>query len=344
MPADYAPRTRDGTLIQIHTDNAEESLLRKRQREYSKRTKGTKRWHPYEVKPVKTKKDPNEERPVLGKEIVPELYPGSIALLAKTRSGKTTVIAHLTEHCIDERTAVFIFCSTVDLDPTWIKIVKDLRHRGVHVTTFTSIHNPQTGRNQLLDLFNRFEEQSKQDERNKKAHKSLTEIVQQSKFLAVPNPIADPDLVAASEAKKEEEYTTSAPKRWVFLDDLAQQELRLKTLDNCLKKTRHYKSRMTVSTQHIIHLQPSAMTQLTMVCMWKGYSPSYMFKLHDRLGMQSALDFKQFWLLYSEVTKQPHAFLTYYIKDEKFRAGFALPELDPAQVFGEADPTNVHLT
>lgn len=366
MPEDYFPTDREGDPIKVATDNANLSLKRKRE----SARKG-KRFHPYVIKPIKVKEDPDEKKPVLGRELIPELYPGnvivglavlwknrdercatltlqrllahagSVALLAKTRSGKTTVENHLMEHCVDERVSVFIICSTVDIDSAWVKIVKDLRRRGVGVTTYSGMFHPVTGANVLDGIFAQFEIKKKQEDKEKKSRKSLHEVVQAPKFLAAPNPISDPDMVAPSESKKEDDYDTSAPKRWIFLDDLSSQELRAKCLDNNLKKCRHYKARMCVSTQHIIHLSPSAMTQLSVVCMWKGFSPTYMEKLHDRLGIQSVMDFKQFWLLYSMSTKEEHSFLTYYIKDEKFRAGFALPELPIEAVFVPPDQADV---
>lgn len=379
MPDDYYPLDSQGNPIRVATDNADKSLMRKRQ---DKRRKQGKHYHPYEIRPIKVKKDPNESKPLLGKEIIPELYPGmnecglhgnwassvalvyarstqwpsvaerilqvlyhagSLALLAKTRSGKTTVINHILEHCVDERVDVHIFASTVGLDASWIKVVKDLRHRGVGVTTYTSIFHPVTGVNQLNAVFAEFERKKKQKEKEKKTRKSIYEVVQAPKFLAAPNPIADPDLVAPSESKKEEDYETSAPEHWVIIDDMDQEQLRAKCLDNNLKKCRHYKARILISTQHIIHVTPSALTQLSMVCFWKGFSPNYMAKLHDRLAMHAVIDFKQFWLLYSMATKEDHSFLTYYLTDGSFRSGFSMPPLPVEAVFVPPDQADVQV-
>lgn len=379
MPEDYFPLDSEGKPIRVATDNADKSLMRKRQ---DGRRRSKKHYHPYEIKPIKIKKDPNESKPLLGREIIPELYPGmnvsglfgrwaafdaiayprstqwpavaeqilkvtalagSLALLAKTRSGKTTVINHILEHCVDERVDVRIFASTVGLDASWIKVVKDLRHRGVGVQTYTSIFHPITGANQLNQVFAEFELKKKQKEKEKKQRKSLHEVVQAPKFLAAPNPIADPDMVAPSEAKHEEDYETSAPEHWVIIDDMDQEQLRAKCLDNNLKKCRHYKARILISTQHIIHVTPSALTQLSMVCFWKGFSPNYMAKLHDRLAMHAIIDFKQFWLLYSMATKEDHSFLTYYLTDGTFRSGFALPPLPVEAVFVPPDQADVQV-
>ncbi len=340
MPDDYYPLDSEGKPIRIATDNADKSLMRKRQD--ARRKKG-KHYHPYEIKPIKVKKDPNESKPLLGREIIPELYPGSLALLAKTRSGKTTVINHIMEHCVDERVDVHIFASTVGLDASWIKVVKVLRHRGVGVTTYTSIFHPMTGVNQLNQVFAEFERKKKAKEKEKKTRKSIYEVVQAPKFLAAPNPIADPDMVAPSESKKEEDYETSAPERWVIIDDMDQEQLRAKCLDNNLKKCRHYKARILISTQHIIHVTPSALTQLSMVCFWKGFSPNYMAKLHDRLAMHAVIDFKQFWLLYSMATKEDHSFLTYYLTDGSFRSNFSMPPLPVEAVFVPPDQADVQV-
>lgn len=336
MPSDYFPLDGEGDPVKVRTDAAEKSLMR------GKRHAHRAKLHPYEIRPIKFKRNAIEDKPVLGKELIPKLYPGNVALLAKTFSGKTTVENHLMEHCVDERTAVYIICATVHLDPSWKKIIKDLRARGVGVTTFTSLVNPVTGVNVLRSLFAEFDAKEKEEEKQQKQRKSIYEVVNQPKFLAAPNYIADPDLVGPSESKRLEDYPDVAPKRWIFLDDLSCRELRAKTVDDTVKKARHFKCRICVSTQHIIHLEPSAVTQLSLVCMWKGFSPNYMAKLHDRLAMQSVIGFKEFWTLYSMVTKPDHSFLTYYVRENEFRVGFSDTPIPLEQIFPNPDLGDIH--
>lgn len=336
MPNHYISFDHKGHQHAADDDGGREAKLQRDRKAFARRkARKDQRHHPFRIDPVPEEKDKAETKPVLGGEIIPDLYPGTVALLAKTRSGKTTVISHITNHCIDERTAVYIFCKTVNLDPTWKTIVRDLRRRGVSVTTYTSLMTDKMGGNALSRLFDTFEAEI-QTERKEKAPKSLHELAAVDKnFLALPNPIADPDSVKPLAAKDESAYETSAPRRWVIVDDMGRQHLRHNIIEDCLKKTRHYKCRMLISTQHIIHIAPSALTQYSAVCMWRGFSPVYMAKLHDRLSMFNVIDFKSFWVLYSSVTKEKHAFLTYHLTDETFRNGFALPPLDTQAVFGD---------
>lgn len=289
--------------------------------------------HPFDIQPIKTKDDPDAAKPIKGKELIPDLYPGSVALVAKTKSGKTTVIKHLLDHTIDERTSVYIFCSTVDIDEGWIAIVKDLRARRIGVMTWTSMF---AGRglkkvNYLLNLYEMFKREDEVAKRQGKQLKGLHELQTAPSFFgsAATNPVADPENVGLKEAK---EYPDQVPKRVVILDDLAIEELHDASVDTSLKKTRHYKARVFISSQHIMHITKTAFAQLSLVCLWKGFSADYIKRLVDG-RLTTSLEFKQFYLLYKEVTKEPYTFLTIYQQEDQLRRKFDLPPIPTQEIF-----------
>src|SRR5690625_4115123 len=98
------------------------------------------------VKPVKLNK-PNK-KDIKGGELA-DLY-ANIFLLAKKKSGKTSLINTLLKNFITKETEVIIFASTVEIDPTWRKIVEKLEKNGNNVITYQSVND--NGINQVHEL------------------------------------------------------------------------------------------------------------------------------------------------------------------------------------------------
>lgn len=294
--------------------------------------------HPFDIRPIPVKKDPDEKKPIKGADIIPELYPGSVACVAKTKSGKTTVINHILEHTIDERTDVHIFCSTANVDEGWKTIIKNLRARGiaVHVYPATMVGHGTKRINFLKILYDNFEAEDKRADANKKVKKGLHELSKHNTFLAVHNPVADPENVGIREEKV---YHDRVPKRQVILDDLSIPELHDESVDTALKKTRHYKCRVICSTQHIMHMSKTAFGQLTMVLLWRGFSQDYIKSLIDG-RLITSLEFKKFYLLYKSLTKPDYSFISVYQTEGEIRHKFSKPPI-PIEAIFEDDPDEV---
>lgn len=293
--------------------------------------------HPYDIVPIKKKKDDEEDKPIRGAELISEMYPGSVALVAKTKSGKTTIINHILEHCVDDRTRVYIFCSTVEVDPSWIQIVKDLRSRKVGVFTWPEMISGKRPNhvNHLDQLYQRFKMEDDYEKAQKKQKKGLHEISRAPSFFGGPNPVADPENMGVKEKEeKDKERPDRVPKRYVILDDLSIPELHDSSVDTALKKTRHYKARVIISSQHIMHISKTAFGQLTAVLLWRGFSMDYIKSLVDgRLTVP--LDYKRFYALYKEMTKEDFAFISVYQSDEQIRFKFDMPPIPLEAIFKE---------
>ena len=132
--------------------------------------------------------------------------------------------------------------------------------------------------------------------------------------------------------KEEKVYADQVPKRVVILDDLAIEELHDPSVDTSLKKTRHYKARVIISSQHIMHITKTAFAQISLVCLWKGFSADYIKRLVDG-RLTTSLEYKQFYLLYKEITKEPYSFLTIYQQDDQLRRKFDLPPIPTGEIF-----------
>ena len=58
-----------------------------------------------------------ESHEILGYDYFPTLY-SNIYICSRRRSGKTTLIYNILKHCVNKRTNVVSFCSTINRDTT----------------------------------------------------------------------------------------------------------------------------------------------------------------------------------------------------------------------------------
>lgn len=70
--------------------------------------------------------------------VFPELY-GNIFLVARKKSGKTSVIWKILKSCSNKDTNIVLFASTLHKDPNLIHIIKYFKKKGNHVEAYTSI-------------------------------------------------------------------------------------------------------------------------------------------------------------------------------------------------------------
>jgi hypothetical protein len=76
----------------------------------------------------------------------------NVFLCARKKSGKTSVIYNIIKHMINKKTKVIIFSSSYNRDPTYIKMIEDLRKNKYKVDAFDHFINDKVS---LLDeIFN----------------------------------------------------------------------------------------------------------------------------------------------------------------------------------------------
>lgn len=266
------------------------------------------------IKPLRLEGAGDKSLPVKGKELITELY-ANMFLVAKKNSGKTTVISHLLKHCIDKRTTVCIFSSTVHIDKAWIAIQKMLKRKGISVFVFTSlIEDGVNLLEQFLDQVSN--ENAIPTEDNKEPEQPTISTKQLCQF---------PEEEQKTEEKGEKKervvkYSTWVPKFWLILDDLDVQSLRSPVIANMLKKNRHYQMRTSIVSQHVIHIKPDSYSQLDYLYLWAGFAEDYVRKVWEHIN--SHLDFRDFYTLYKEATKERYSFLNIDIRNQSYRVKF----------------------
>jgi hypothetical protein len=260
------------------------------------------------IHPIRIK--PSPFRP-LGEVLQSELYSNTL-LIARKKSGKSTTINHLLKNTIDDRTTVYIFCSTAHIDKTWLAIQKMLKRRGIVFNVFTSVI--ENGVNVLETILETL------------AIKTPEEPTKSIIPPPPPHPIClFDDMPNPDEPKKKKKipwtYKYDVPEHYFILDDLAQYELRGNTISDLFKKNSHYHCKTAVSSQHSIHLTPATYSQTDYVYIWKGFSRHYMDKIYENLKLSCEPD--EFFRLYEFLTQKTYSFMNVDIKEGIARTNFS---------------------
>ncbi len=251
------------------------------------------------VKPIPQEGGGYDPKKVKGYSLFQEPY-ANLFCLARKKSGKTTVIFNILKKCIDKHTRLVIFCSTVDKDASWKYIVKHFKKKGNEVNTFTSISE---GKMNYLDAIVE-ELQEPEVEEEEKGPKI--------------NYIAFDDEEEDKPKRKRKPKKLSPEVVFIF-DDLGN-SIRSSSLASLLKKNRHFKSKVILSSQYLHDLQPESIRQLDYLLAFKGLSKEKLIKVHK--GLDLAVDFTTFETIYENATKDKYCFLYIDAVNNEFRKCF----------------------
>src|SRR5690606_16403022 len=90
------------------------------------------------VKPIPVNFAKADRRPVKGVDICTECY-ANIALIAKKKKGKTSIIYKIIQECAGRDTSVIAFVSTLNKDAQWTVIREYCEQRGIPFIGYTSL-------------------------------------------------------------------------------------------------------------------------------------------------------------------------------------------------------------
>lgn len=273
------------------------------------------------VKPILTKK--GKGRLPLGHEMFPQLA-SSIYISAGTKSGKTTLISHILDHCVGEQTKVFIFSPTIYIDKTYKHILDQLTKRKIQHWEYP--HFIDENGNNILDLIvNELIENSKTkkekgegEEKKIIGHKIINgEIIRQ--YEEKPQQPAKKEK-EKEEAKKEKER--KAPSYFFIFDDLGE-EMRHKSIYKWLLKQRQFMAKTILSSQAINNLMPNAIGQLDYILIFGGQREEAVIKLKNKLDLP--VSDEDFINLYRYATGEKYHFLYIDRREVMFRKDFDKP-------------------
>ncbi len=248
-----------------------------------------------------------EQNEILGYDYFPTLY-SNIYICSRRRSGKTTLIYNILKHCVNKRTNVVFFCSTIHRDSTYKLILEMLEKKKVNVMTYDHFLN---GKENILtgiieELNNDLETQ--EQEKIKKDEDKLD-----------PKPIMQ--LFPKEEAL---ERKPRKPKRlspeYVFIFDDLGNDLRHASITQLFKTSRHYRAKVIVSSQYIHDLSNSCIKNLDYTLIFKSFNREKLLVLFEALDL--SIDFELFEKLYLDATAEPFNFLYVDSRENTYRKNF----------------------
>ena len=252
------------------------------------------------IKRVKLKDDNNNHKPIKGFALFPELY-SNIFICSKKKSGKTTVLYNIIKKCCDKNTKVIIFASTVNKDSTYKSILDYLDKKDIDYATYTSLKEDKIDRLQQLveDLQQEAEPQTTEKENNN---------------LLLFDEVESPE---SEEEEKPSKYR--APEYMIILDDLST-ELKSKSLVSLLKKNRHFKSKIIISSQYWNDLLPESRKQLDYILLFKSMPENKLKEIYRDADL--SVNYETFEKLYRYSTKEPYNFFYIDCVNDEYRKNF----------------------
>ena len=241
----------------------------------------------------------------------------NIFLCAKKNSGKTSAIYNILKLCANAKTNIIIFASTVNKDSTWIKIVKRFE-RTNNVVTYTSLF--EDGINRLEEFIDDLQEQE------------IDSSESTSSSSEEPQRYVDYDDDADIRRRKQQKarkrrgrkgkYKAKrkiAPEYIFVLDDLST-ELSKPIVSAFLKKNRHFKCKVILSSQWWNDLHPQARQQLDYLLLFPNIPQNKLEIIHKEADL--TIDLPLFDELYRQATFERYHFLYVDVRNEKFRIDF----------------------
>ncbi len=235
-------------------------------------------------------------RPAKGAALFPEAF-CNIFLCAKKKSGKTSTVCKILTRCCGPDTSIIAFCSTIERDANWDSIRAYCDRKGIPFVSHPSIKNDD-GVNELALLLKELGEKEEVD------------VPKQKNILD-----SDDD----KPEKKKKKYKYKAPDYIFIFDDLAD-ELRDKTIPALVKKHRHFKSKVILSSQWLNDLHPGSRKQIDYFLLFRGQPVEKLEEIHKNASL--SIPFDEFVRVYKFATLEPFSFLYIDCTNGTFRRNF----------------------
>ncbi len=246
-----------------------------------------------------------DKRPLRGEHLFKNPF-SNIFLLARKCSGKTSTIFKIIKERITRETKIYLFCSTLYKDNSWIQIRKYLEMKKIEVVCFTSIK--EGGMDQLKNIVDTLEMEAKvaEEERLNPTHKK---------------PYKNILLLDESDEEEVKPYKSKykSPQILFVFDDLST-ELQSPSLVSLMKKNRHFLCECIVSSQWITDLTPASRRQLDYILLYGGSSPEKLASIYKEADIWTTYDV--FERIYQFATEKPYSFLYIDTRFHTFRRNF----------------------
>lgn len=267
------------------------------------------------VKPVITNQEYEDPKRILGYDMFANLY-SNIALISKKRSGKTSVIYNILKACANKTSRVIVFCPTVHLDKTYEAIFDMLDKKGIDYEKFSSIKDED---DKKVDILNELlKEMEQAAEPTSSDHDRSTDEPEKKLMLIMP-PTEEEKKVA--ESKRIRKPKKLAPEIIFIFDDCSTM-LRSNSVSSLLKKNRHHKAKVILSSQNLTDLDVPARKNLDYFLCFRSLNDSQLERIHSDTDLCNT--FETFKALYEHATADPFNFLYVDIRRDEYRKNFNL--------------------
>ena len=284
------------------------------------------------IKPVITANKYSKKN-VRAYDYYPEPY-ANVCLLARKKSGKSTVIYRALEQCCKKGTNVCVFSPTCLIDPTYIKMKKMLEKKGCNV--MFKEHFIEDGVNLVSELYNAIkdgeeDEDDIQDIEIEDIKPPLFIFGNDRRFIQEQNPDGSVELTPkpqtkqkAKEKKKKKKDKLLTPEHIFVFDDLSQ-EMRNPSISRMLVKNRHIKCKVFLSCHSVNNLDRMALESIDAYHVFGNIPDEKIKELQDKINLTFKSDTKKqskLQQLYDDATSKPYNFLYIDRANCTFRKNF----------------------
>lgn len=249
---------------------------------------------------------------VMGKNYF-DLFPYLLFISAKKKSGKTSLIYNIIKNTTTKKTKFFLFCSTYNVDKSWIKIIEFLEKRGNVVEKFGAIKENKHTNNLdiIIDALTGADEESEEEEED---CGGITINFQ-------PMPIIMKKKKRKRKKKKKKKSEKIVPEYMFIFDDISNQ-LRDPAISRLLKIHRHLGTgcNVIISSQYVKDIQPQSAQQIDYFITFKNFSEDRLKHIHKLLDL--SIEFEEYLKLYYYATREPYQFLYTNTRSEEMKKGF----------------------
>lgn len=274
------------------------------------------------------------KKTVYGYQFFPNPY-NNIALVARTKSGKTNCIYRTLEATLRPNTNVTIICPSVNTDITYKKMKSMIKAKKCNLTVHE--HFKEKKVNHIENLVSKLSEKAekKSGGKEEKKHGKVETGLTMEEIMFSHNPVIENESeitvtggggnMNQPQSKPEKKKKGKlAPEHVLIIDDLSSL-CRDKSITRLLCKSRHMKMRVFIAIHSIMDLQPAAWGQLANIFLFPNISEERVEQVADKCGLSFRGDTKKRRVLcdlYDIATAEPYNFLNCNTQEMTFKKNF----------------------
>lgn len=274
----------------------------------------TKRVNKIKVKPVVSNIEYNKHN-TKGYKMFKEPY-ANILLIAKKKSGKSTVIYNILKECASKGTQIIIICPSFGHDKTYQKMERMLNKKGCEVTVFDGIKDSEDPKiDNVAEITNAL-----------LANNGTEGSVRDAGSVGGGGVclFGDEDIEEKSGKVIKPEDRKNGCRTILIADDLGS-SLRCQSIYRLLLKNRHLKMKTIISTHSVNDLIPSAYPQIDDVLLFDGIGDEKIKEAREKLKLEipgSRSLNNDFIVLYKDACGKKYDFLYCDRNEHTYRRNF----------------------